>query len=360
MQKQSALTWSWLNVLTKKRYDALVQMFGDADSALEHVDESLLKGLGCKDETVLNVLNRLEEFDPSWYEKELKEREIQLLNIEDSSYPAALKEIGDSPIFLYARGDIKILHQPCIALVGTRNMSIYGKRVVESLVPELVHAGMVTVSGLAIGIDALCAQETIASGGRTIAVLGHGLGEVYPRVNAALADKIVEAGGLIVSEFPLDAPPDTYTFPARNRIIAGLSLGTVIAEAGEGSGALITAELSLEYNREVFAVPGQIFDDQFIGCHQLIANGHAKLITCTKDVLQELNIIAPDSDHESSYVPQDDTQQAVLDALTTMPQTVTDLVDKSGIDTGTMNAALTMMELSGGVKNVGGGMWVRA
>ena len=359
MDTNTALTWSWLNVLTKKRYDALIQMFGDIDHALDHVDESLLKGMGCRDDTVEKTLNRLEEFDPNWYEKELKERYIRLVSIEDEFYPAALKEIGDSPIFLYARGDIKILSQPCIAVVGTRNMSAYGKRATESVVPDLVHAGMVTVSGLAIGVDALCAQETIAAGGRTVAVLGHGLAEVYPRLNAKLADKIVESGGLILSEFPLDAPPDTYTFPARNRIIAGLSLGTVIIEAGEGSGALITAELALEYNREVFAVPGQIFDDQFIGCHQIIATGCAKLITSAKDILQELNIIAPESDRESAYIPQDETQQAVLDALTSMPQSATDLVDKSGIDTGTMNAALTMMELAGGVKNMGGGMWVR-
>jgi len=359
MLKETALTWSWLNVLTKKRYESLVKMFGDIDHVLEHIDESLLKGMGCRDDTVEKTLNRLEEFDSNWYEKELKEREVQLISVEDDSYPAALKEIGDYPIFLYARGDISILSQPCIAVVGTRNISAYGKRVTESIVPDLVHAGMVTVSGLAIGVDALTAQETIAAGGRTVAVLGHGLAEVYPRLNAKLADQIVESGGLILSEFPLDAPPDTYTFPARNRIIAGLSLGTVIIEAGKGSGALITAELALEYNRDVFAVPGQIFDEQYIGCHEIIAKGCAKLITSSKDILQEFSIIAPESDRESAYIPQDETQQSVLDALTSMPQTVTDLVNKSGIDTGTMNAALTMMELSGGVKNMGGGMWVK-
>ncbi|MFA7682384.1 MAG: DNA-processing protein DprA, partial [Candidatus Peribacteraceae bacterium] len=238
MTRENTLVWSWLGVLTKKRYDVLQDVYGNLDEALGHMSEELLKSLGCREETVWKTLNRLEEFDPSAYDQELKKRDLHLLSIEDASYPEALRTLPDPPVFLMYRGDLTILSQPCIALVGTRNMSSYGKRVVEEFVPAFVSAGMVTVSGLALGIDTYVAQQTIALSGRTVAVLGHGMAQIFPRSNARLAEQIVENGGLLLSEFPLDSAPDKYTFPARNRIIAGLSLGTVVLEAGEGSGAL--------------------------------------------------------------------------------------------------------------------------
>ena len=359
MTTQSLLTWSWLNVLTKKRYDALLEAFGSLDDALDHLDPEVLKQLGCKEETMMNVLNRKEEFNPAAYQKELEKRSLQLICIEDEQYPSALHMLPDPPIFLYAKGDLELMNQPCIGLVGTRAMSLYGKRVTEYMVPEFVRAGMVTVSGLAIGIDAHVAKETLAADGKTIAVLGHGLGKIHPKANAQLAERIVEEGGLLLSEFPLDAPPDKYTFPARNRIIAGITLGTVVLEAGEGSGALITADLALDYCREVFAVPGQIFDPQYAGCHQCIAAGRAKLVTSANEVLQELNIVAPDSQQTTMYMPSNPDEEKIYNALTTMPQSVTDIVKRSHMETGTINALLTMMELQGAVKNTGGGMWVR-
>jgi len=359
MMRETALTWSWINMLTKKRYDALVDVYGDLDAALGHVNEELLKSLGCREDTILRTLNRLEEFDVSSYEQELKKRELEFLDIEDPAYPEALSTLPDPPIFLYYKGSLEILDQPCIACVGTREMSSYGKRVVEEFIPAFLRAGLVTVSGLALGIDAHVASETVMAGGKTVAVLGHGLAEIYPKSNSALAERIVNKGGLLLSEFPLDQTPDKYTFPSRNRIIAGLSLGTIIFEAGEGSGALITADLALDYGRDVFAVPGQIFDEHFVGCHQIISKGHAKLVSGPSEVLIELGVVASEKS-ESSFVPKSELEDALFKTLTTMPQSVSVLVDRSRLDAGKVNTTLTMLELSGAAKNVGNGMWVRS
>jgi DNA processing protein len=360
MEREVALRWSWMNVLNRKRWDALAGRFGSLEAALGAVDIELLRSLGCREDTALLAMNRLEEFDPETYERELEKREISLITFEDEEYPALLKEIPDAPSFLYARGDLSILAQPCIALVGARAMSEYGSRVVAHLVPLLITAGTVTVSGLAEGIDAEVASETLHAGGRTVAVLGHGLGMMYPKAHERLAASIVEKGGLIISEFPLDIRPDHYTFPARNRIIAGLSLGTIIVEAAEESGSLITADLALDYNREVFAVPGQIFDPGYAGCHQILKRGQASLITSAQDVLTALGIVGSTAP-ESSIAPTFDSaeEQAIFGVLTSMPQSLDDLVEKTGFDAATLNATLTMLELKGIAKNVGNGRWVR-
>lgn len=359
MNQETAITWSWLNVLTKRRYDALIEVYGNLDEALGHVDAQMLKGLHCRDDTVAMILERSRAFNLQAYERNLHDRNITFVSIESPSYPARLLDLPDPPVFLYAKGSIEILCQPCIAVVGTRNMSSYGKRVVSDLVPQFVHAGLMTVSGLAIGIDAQVARETLAVAGKTVAVLGNGLSCVHPRCHSELAEQIVASGGLLLSEFPIDMVPDKYTFPARNRIIAGLSLGTVIAEAGEGSGALITAELALEYGRDIFAVPGQMFDPHYAGCHQLISRGHAKLVATATDVLQELGIVVPLEGTRKQYEPQNGQEEQLYAALTTMPQSVTEIIGRTDLDVATTNAILTVLELRGAAKNSGGGMWVR-
>lgn len=361
MHPSTALAWSWLNVLTKKRYDALVAAYGDLDAALEAVDMELLMKLGCKEETAMKAINRLDEFDADAYARELEKRDILFLSMEDEVYPAALREIADPPVFLYYRGLLHILSEPCIACVGTRAMSAYGKRVAGLFVPAFVRSGMVTVSGLAEGIDAAVAKESLAAGGKTVAVLGHGLGSIYPRGNAKLAEEIVDGGGLLLSEFPLDMMPDKFTFPARNRIIAGLSLGTVVFEAGDGSGAIITADLALEYGRECFAVPGQVFDENFIGCHQLIASGRAALVTHPDEVLRELGVVTSSGAAPArEYCTDDPDEAAIFKSLSMMPQSVDDLVAKAALQAAVISAKLTMLEIRGAARNVGGGMWVRA
>jgi DNA processing protein len=353
------LLWSCLQTLTRERYDAVIQVFGNLEEAARHIDSELLRGLGCREETIANVLQRLDKCDPEQEEKLLQQANAGIVALGDESYPDRLRDVSDPPIFLYYRGDLSVLEQPCIALVGTRRISPYGKRVTEEFTRALVHAKIVIVSGLARGVDALAAEQAMQAGGKTVAVLGQGL-LTLSAASRELADRIVAGGGLVVSEYPLRCAPDIFTFPMRNRIIAGLSLATVVLEAPESSGALITAKLAFDYGREVFAVPGQIFDPNFAGSHAFIKKQTARLASCPRDVLTELGVIVPADDGEFlEYVPQNPEEGKILNALTTMPQSIDDLLVRSGCSAGTVNATLTLLELNGVAKNVGSSQWVR-
>lgn len=359
MTWESTLTWSYLSVLTKRRYDALKQVYGDLDAPLNTLNENMLRELGMKEEPLRETLVRLAEFDAKIYEEALEKAGVCLLSIEDEAYPPPLLQLPDPPIFLTYRGDLSCLDQPLLGVVGTRAMSPYGRRVAAEFVPGIVRAGVVTISGLALGIDARVAEETLSSGGRTVAVLGGGLGDVRPLTNAALAERIVEGGGLLLSEFPLDRIPSIYTFPARNRIIAGLSLGCLVLEAPAESGALITAELALDYGRDVFAVPGQAFDPNYLGCHKLVASGRAKLVTHPDDVLEELGIVIPPGGEPMPFVAATPEEGAVHSLLTTLPQPIDHLVERSGMPSSIIAGVLTMLELKGVARNVGTAQWVR-
>lgn len=360
MQQNTALTWWWLNILNRKRYELLKGMFGDLDAALTELSVSMLQELGLKEETIEATLERLRTFDAQREHERLKEKHIQFCTIEDDHYPVRLREIADPPVFLSYIGDLSILHHPCIGVVGTRAMTSYGRRITEAFVPMFARSGCVTVSGLALGVDSAVAQETIGANGATVAVVGHGLSSIYPRANTRLAEKIIAHGGLLISEYPMDMGPDVYTFPARNRIIAGLSIGTLVVEAPEDSGAIITAELALEYGREVFAVPGSAFDDNMAGCHRLIECGHARLVTKSEDILAELGILHRAKEVERQlFLPESDQQSSIYKVLSGMPQSVDDIAIRAALGVASVATALTLMELAGAVRNVGGGQWVR-
>lgn len=353
------LLWSCLQVLTPQRHHDLLKVFGSLEEAAAHVDAELLQSLGCRPQAIPGALERLQKFDVDEEEEFLANADAVLIPFSYQSYPDLLKQIPDAPVFLYARGDFTLLQQPSVALVGTRRISTYGKRVTQEFTRALVQAGIVTVSGLAYGVDSLVALETMSAGGRTVAVLGQGLLTLTSRAQA-LADRIVDAGGLILSEFPLRSNADIFTFPQRNRIIAGLSLATIVLEAPESSGALITAKLAFDYNRDVFAVPGQIFDPNYAGCHAIIRRTQARLAATPRDVLGEIGVIVSEEEAgRSPYIPQNADEEVVLGTLTTMPQPVDALVEKSGKSAGTVSAVLTVLELNGAARNVGGGEWVR-
>lgn len=354
------LAWAVLNLLTKRRYDVLRETFGSLEEAWKKLDANMLTQLGCKSDTISRTLELASKFNADTFAASLREKNIQFLSIEDKTYPDRLREIHDPPIFLFGQGNLALLKEPAIALVGTRAMSSYGKRVTELFTLGIVRAGLVTVSGLAIGIDAEVARQTLAAGGKHIAVLGNGIGTVFPPTNAPLAEEILSKGGLILSEFPPGVPPGKFTFPARNRIIAGLTLGTVVLEASTDSGSLITADLALDYAREVFAVPGQIFDRNFSGSNELIAKGCAHLVRAPEDVLAACGVITPESPLRSAYQPVSEEEEKILAALTTMPQAKDDITLRSDLPVASVNATLTHLELKGVAKNVGMGMWVRA
>lgn len=357
---RAALLWSCIQVLTPERHAAIMKVFGSLEEAVKHVDSEVLRGLGCRETTITNALERMAKCDPEEEEKALEAAGGQLVRLSDDLYPERLKDIPDAPVFLYARGDLSILQQPCVALVGTRKMSAYGRRIGQEFTRALVEAKIVTVSGLARGIDSLVAQETIEHRGKTVAVLGQGLLTLSSHINA-FADRIVSGGGLILSEFPLRMNADMFTFPQRNRIIAGLSIATVVLEAPQSSGALITGKLAFDYGRDVFAVPGQIFDENFRGCHAIIRSLQAKLSASPQDVLTELGVIVPETDQQRiAYVAQNPEEDALLKVLTTMPQPVDDLIAKSKLASSVVSSTLTLLELNGVVRNLGAGQWVRA
>ena len=360
MQLETALRWSWMNVLNAKRRHALIERFGSLEEALRAVSEPMLRELGCKEETAMIAMNRLEEFNLGTYAGILRKLDAVFLTLDDELYPAQLRTLPDPPVFLYARGDLGILDRPCIALVGSRDMNAEGERIVESLVPPLVAAGCTTVSGLAFGVDAAVAEETLRAGGKTVAVLGNGLATIHPKANEKLAEKIIAGGGLVLSEYPLDARPDKFTFPARNRIIAGLSLSTVVVQAAEGSGSLITAELALEYGRDVCAVPGSVFDPLHAGCHRIISSGQAKLVAGAEDILSEVGIVASGTaPSEKDFHTDDPAEAAVVAALTSLPVPIDDLVVKAKLDAAKLTATLTVLELKGVARKIDG-KWIRA
>ncbi|MGH9900598.1 MAG: DNA-processing protein DprA, partial [Pyrinomonadaceae bacterium] len=286
-----------------------------------------------------------------------------VLVLDDGTYPSLLREIADPPITLYVRGAWETcLEAPCVAIVGSRRCSTYGQNVALMLARDLASRGVTIISGLARGIDAAAHRGALEAGGRTVAVLGTGIDEVYPRDHRRLADEILAGGGALVSQFPLGTPPVSENFPYRNRIISGLSLGVVIVEAAENSGSLITARLALEQGREVFAVPGNITSRNSFGTNYLIKGAGAKLVQQWQDIAAELppetaaRLLPPEpkkkarDTNEPLAMPVpaglSENERAVLGLLSTDDGVHIDaLVEASGLPVPDLTAALLGLEM---------------
>ncbi|MFC2045455.1 DNA-processing protein DprA [Chloroflexota bacterium] len=274
------------------------------------------------------------------------------LNWHDHEYPARLKEIYDYPPIIYTRGSLLPEDDWCLAVVGTRRATVYGRQVTEEIVTDLVRNNITIVSGLAKGIDSVAHRAALNAGGRTIAIFACGLDNVYPAENANLARSIMEQGALL-SEYALGTSPRPGNFPRRNRIMSGLSLGVLVTEAGETSGAMITAHMALEQNREVLAVPGSILSPTSKGTNRLIQEG-AKVVRDYTDILEELNLTAVARQIEMTEVlPHSDTESSLLKQLGTEPTHIDEVCRNSGLPVSTVSSTLAMMELKGMVKQVG-------
>jgi DNA processing protein len=301
--------------------------------------------------------------DRAWLERE----HIALIDALSGGYPPLLAQASAAPALLYVRGEIASLCLPQLAMVGSRNPTAPGRRTAMEFAACLSRAGLAITSGLATGIDAARHEGALGAGGRTIAVLGSGLDQLYPREHAALAERIV-AQGALVTEFPRASAPLRANFPRRNRIISGLSLGTLVVEAARYSGSLVTARLALEQGREVFAIPGSIHNPLTRGCHALIQAG-AKLVESTEDIFDEIAI---------SFVKQDDMSPAasadrvtaaagtldkghkiLLDALGFESASVDTLVERTGLPSHSVTSMLLILELEGAVGSQAGGRYVR-
>ena len=283
----------------------------------------------------------------------LKRYKVKVLTCDSPGYPQRLKEIYDYPPVLYVRGNLLPEDECCLAVVGTRRASVYGRQVTEEIVSDLARNKIAIVSGLAKGIDSVAHRAALGANGRTIAVFACGLDIVYPAENAELARAIMERGALI-SEYPLGTRPKADNFPRRNRIMSGLSLGVLVVEAGESSGALITANQALEQNRDVFAVPGSILSPASKGTNHLIQEG-AKLVRDHVDILEELNLAMVAQQLEmKELLPTDETESLLLKQLGNEPTHIDEVCRQSALAAGLVSSTLTMMELKGMVKQVGG------
>jgi DNA processing protein len=278
----------------------------------------------------------------------------------DETYPAMLRQIADPPPVLYHKGRWP-LPEKAIGLVGTRHPSSYGRSVADRLTTELTVEGYMTVSGLAKGIDTVVHQSTLRAGGHTVAVLGCGFGHVFPAENARLQHQIAEEGTLI-SEFAISTRPHSLHFPQRNRIISGLSKGVVVIEAGKRSGACITARFGAEQGRDVFAVPGSIFEPASAGCHRLIKEG-ALLVEKAEDILLELGVAAVQSPPPAEPAPLpeglSDTEIQVLQLLTTQSRSADELAEVTGSSFGTVANALLVLELKNLIRSLPGQRYAR-
>lgn len=282
---------------------------------------------------------------------------IKSAKTSDLKYPFLLSQISDAPKKLYFIGKLPLKKDILIAIVGSRKCTHYGRQVAEDLAYNLAKEGIIIISGLALGIDSIAHQGALKARGKTIAVLGSGLKIIYPHTHRNLAVEIIKAGGAIVSEFEPDTSPYPGNFPLRNRIISGLSCATVVVEAAERSGALITAFSALDQNREVFAVPGSIYSSNSNGTNRLIKLG-AHPVTSHLDILKELGLQSKISKKEEIRDLSDEAQK-IYSFISTEPISIDKLKELSKLEIAVLNSTLVMLELEGLVKNIGGGQYIK-
>jgi DNA processing protein len=343
------------------RFQRLLEICGGARRAW-HATDLELAAAGLERRTADSLRRLRDQTTPENVAARLKKLGIRALTLLDDEYPVLLRQVADPPPVLFVRGRLEPADGQSIALVGTRRATSYGHAVAQRLARDLVNAGVTIVSGLAKGVDTHAHRAALDAGGRTIAVLGNGLDQVYPPENAGLARQIVDTdAGALVSEFAPGVPPDAVNFPRRNRVISGLSMATVIIEAGERSGALITADFALEQGREVMAVPGSILNPMCLGSNELLKQG-ATPVTSAQDVLDALGAGAGAGPpavarHVPELGPQEST---VWQALGGEPRHVDDLARTLALGPGDISATLALLELRGMARQVGPMLYTRA
>ena len=323
-----------------------------------------LRSAGLDSRTAHLVATKKLAIDPDAELSRVVESGARAYTWHDDDYPPRLKEIYDLPPVIYVKGELLPEDERAVAIVGTRKPTAYGRESAYQITHEIARSGVTIVSGLARGIDAVAHRAALEAGQRTIAVLGCGVDVVYPREHGKLVGEILQSGALI-SEEPLGARPDAQNFPRRNRVMSGMTLGTVVVEAAEDSGALITARHALEQDREVFAVPGNIFSPSSRGTNRLIRDSAAKLVLEARDVLEELNLSTvarriemaaffPLDESESeillAFFPLDESESEILRYVTFDPTHIDEIIRSSGLGISMVSGTLAMMELKGIVK----------
>lgn len=334
------------------RFQRIRSYFGDLSLAWQ-APGSAFSEAGLPGRAVENLLKLRNEIDLDRVYESILEKDVTVYTLLDTGYPKLLREIDQSPPVLYIRGDMTPADDFAVAIVGTRRVSAYGQQITRDTSLYLAGNGLTVVSGLARGVDGLAHQHALKAGGRTIAVLGSGVDVIYPPEHRKLAEAIAE-NGAIVSDYPLGTQPEGVNFPPRNRIISGLSLATIVVEAGERSGALITADFAVEQGRDVFAVPGNVLSPASRGTNRLIQKGAYALVS-PQDVLDVLDLSQVEAIKTARQVlPADETEAKILGVIGFEPVHVDEVCNQAGLPVEKVSAALTLMELKGLVQHVGG------
>jgi len=344
------------------RFKLLLDYFHEDVAAAWKADRKELAQAGLDAKTIDSFLKQRTTSKPQQELEKLERLRIRVLTLKDKDYPDLLKELINAPPVLYIAGTFKKEEDRfALGIVGTRKVSSYGRQVTEQFARELAEGKVTVVSGLAHGIDTIAHTATLDAGGRTLAVLASGLDTIYPADNLGLARRIVESGqGALITEFPLGIKPDGRNFPARNRIISGLSLGILVTEAPKQSGALITANFALEQGRDVFGVPNSIYSPGSVGVNKLIQDG-AHLVTNVQDILMALNLfLVPQHVEIQAALPDNSEERTLLALLSHDPRHVDEIIRDSGLPTTVVSSTLMMMELKGMIRQFGGMQYVLA
>ncbi|NUM25715.1 MAG: DNA-protecting protein DprA [Candidatus Buchananbacteria bacterium] len=345
-----------LPIIGPVRLQKLLNYFGDLKAAW-HAGQKGLLAAGIEEKISSQIINLKSTINPEAEADKVEKANVKTVTIKDDTYPHLLKEIYAPPPLLYYLGELNNLRPKNLAVVGSRKISEYGRLVTAKMVSDLVRQGFVITSGLAFGIDACAHTTTLENHGTTVAVLGCGLQQIYPASHRNLAKKITLEGGLIFSEFPITMPPLKHNFPIRNRLISGLSLGTLVIEAHEKSGALITAAYALEQGREVFAVPGNIFHIGSAGPHRLITSG-ARLVNSITDIIETLNVETLKEKQTAAPTPSvTPTEKKIIEILLDGPLHVDKIVQYVRLDISVVNANLSVMEIKGLIKHIGSNVY---
>lgn len=356
--EELALLWFDYNDINFSKTEKILDKFEQIDDVF---DKNKVKNAIFKDEQLNEIKEKLLNLDKDRFAEfvlnEFYKYNISAITFASKGYPEKLKNIDDSPLVIYARGDVSLLKKKSISIVGTRKPTTYGRIVTEKFTKELSSAGLVTISGLAYGIDTIVANSTLDVGGKTIAVLAGGLDSIYPSSNKGLADKIVETGGLLISENRPTIKPLAYSFINRNRIVSALGLGTLIVEAGKTSGTMATARHALEQGRELFVVPGNINSLQSEGTNNLIDEMPDTFTISPERILYRLKI--KKKKEESAPVQVDLVQNQVLSLLSQGEMTFDELCEKTSMKPAELSATLIKLEMFGLIAKGAGNVYCK-
>ncbi|MBP7949911.1 MAG: DNA-processing protein DprA [Verrucomicrobiales bacterium] len=362
-RREALLALNLLPRVGPVRVRRLLEAFGTPEAVFQARRDALLRIKGFGEELASILTNWEDHADLPTEERRIREFGAGILTADDEAYPTNLREIYDPPLVLYVWGALQRSDSTAIGVVGSRRATHYGAQCAKKLSFQLAGAGVTVLSGLARGIDTAAHEGAVAANGRTVAVIGSGLAKLYPPENRALAEKIAAGHGAVVSEFPMDLPPDKQTFPMRNRIVSGWSSGILVVEAPAWSGALITANMASEQGRSVYAVPGPIDRPTSTGCNRLIQQG-AKLVMDARDVLEDLETLFPLSsvDAPQPARPQfafSEEEAAVYAAIGDRETHVEEIITACELPTPTISATLLRLEMKRAVKQLPGRHYVR-